>query len=170
MVTDPPVSYRRGLAEDAPALIALVVRCDATHAEWAPAGWAPPTGDAAADSAKLARRIADPDVDVIVAVRDGAPVGFASVRPGEGPGQGHLSNLFVDPSHWGIGIGRGLLARAVEAMRRRGWTTGALSTQSGNARARRLYERSGWRDTGRRYPHEHDGLEMAAYELDLDVD
>src|SRR3954464_11280693 len=131
MVTDPPVSYRAGRTEDAPALIALVARCDATHDQWAPAGWAPPASDARADSAKLAQRIADPEVDVIVAVRDGLPVGFASVRPGEASGEANLSNLFVDPPHWGAGIGRGLLARAVEAMRARGYTAGALSTQSG---------------------------------------
>jgi ribosomal protein S18 acetylase RimI-like enzyme len=167
MVTDPAVSYRPGRPEDGPPLAALVARCDASHVEWAPEGWAPPEPDLEAGAVSLARRVDDPDVDVIVAVRDGVPVGFASVRPGVGPGEGHLSNLFVDPPHWGAGIGRGLLERAVEAMRERGYTTGALSTQSGNARARRLYERSGWRDTGRRYPHEDDGLEMAAYELGL---
>jgi hypothetical protein len=52
-------------------------------------------------------------------------------------------------------------------MRERGWLVGELSTQSLNARARRLYERSGWRDTGGCHAHKDDGLEMAEYERAL---
>jgi RimJ/RimL family protein N-acetyltransferase len=167
MVTDRVYSYRTGRPEDAPALIDLLARCDETTAEWAPAGWVPPSTEG--DAERLARRMMDPSTRVTVAVDgDGTPVGFSTFRPAERPnGGGHISNLFVDPDHWGAGVGRGLLARAEEEMRERGWSVAELSTQVLNARARRLYERAGWRDTGGRHPHKDDGLEMAEYEKAL---
>jgi ribosomal protein S18 acetylase RimI-like enzyme len=166
MVTDPDFSYRPGRPEDAPALVDVLVRCDMKTPEWAPEGWAPPSTEG--DAERLAARMLDPNTRVTVAVDgQGTPVGFSTFRPGEQPGRGHISNLFVDPDHWGRGIGRGLLARAEAEMRERGWSVGELSTQALNARARRLYERAGWRDTGGRHPHDEDGLEMAEYEREL---
>jgi GNAT superfamily N-acetyltransferase len=109
----------------------------------------------------------EPDTVVTVADHDGTAVGFSTFRAGDRPGHGHISNLFVDPDHWGKGIGRALLARAEQEMRERQWSVGELNTQSLNTRARQLYERAGWRDTGGRHPHEDDGLEMAEYERDL---
>jgi ribosomal protein S18 acetylase RimI-like enzyme len=167
MLTDRDVSYRPGRPEDVPALVALLTRCDATMVEWAPPGWVAPTTEV--DGARLADRMTDPGTGVTVAVGgvEGTPVGFATIRAGDVPGHGHISNLFVDPRWWGRGIGRGLLERAEEQMRERGFSVGQLSTQSLNARARRLYERAGWRDTGGRHPHDEDGLEMAEYEREL---
>jgi ribosomal protein S18 acetylase RimI-like enzyme len=166
MVPDRELTYRAARLEDAPELAALVARCDATYSEWAPPSWVAPGPDEE-DAARLAQRIADPGHVVTVAVADGAIAGFMTVRPSDRPGRGRLSNLFVDPSSWGRGIGRGLLARAVEAMRERGFGVAELSTQVANARARGLYEGAGWRDTGRRHLHERDGLELAEYELEL---
>jgi ribosomal protein S18 acetylase RimI-like enzyme len=165
MLPDPVITYRPGEPKDIPALVDLLTRCDATIAEWAPPGYVPPPTEV--DTDRLAQRMADPATGVTVADRDGTAVGFSTIRPGDEPGHGHISNLFVDPDHWGEGIGRELLARAERLMRERGWSVGELSTQSLNARARRLYERAGWRDTGGRHPHEEDGLEMAEYERDL---
>ena len=165
MVPDPVITYRPGRHEDVPALVNLLTRCDATMAEWAPPGWEPPATEI--DGARLAERLSDPHCGVTVADSGGTAVGFSTLRPADEAGRGHISNLFVDPDHWGKGIGRGLLARAEQDMRERGWRVGELSTQSLNARARRLYERAGWYDTGGRHPHKDDGLEMAEYERDL---
>lgn len=164
MVPD-PVTYRPGDPKDVPALVDLFARCDATMVEWAPPGWVAPTTEV--DTDRLAQRMADPDTGVTVAVRADVAVGFSTIRSGETPGHGHVSNLFVHPDHWGAGIGRGLLERAEQEMRGRGWSVGELSTQSLNGRARRLYELAGWRDTGGRHPHKDDGLEMAEYERDV---
>jgi ribosomal protein S18 acetylase RimI-like enzyme len=165
MVPDPAVNYRAGQPGDVPALVDLLARCDATMVEWAPEGWVAPTTEV--DTDRLAERMADPDVGVTVAERAGVAVAFSTFRTGDKPGQGQISNLFVHPDHWGAGIGRGLLERAERDMRARGFKVGVLSTQTLNARARRLYERAGWRDTGGRHPHDEDGLEMAEYEREL---
>ena len=72
---------------------------------------------------------------VTVAVHDERIVGFLAIKPAEAV----LAELFVRPEAIGSGIGRALLARAIEAMPA-GFT---LFTRSANARARRFYERAG---------------------------
>ncbi len=58
----------------------------------------------------------------------------------------HVAELHVDPAERGRGIGSALLARAERAARARGYARISLQTLSSN-RARRLYERSGFRVT-----------------------
>jgi ribosomal protein S18 acetylase RimI-like enzyme len=87
-------------------------------------------------------------------------VGMALVEPGRAddgagepvPGYGHVSMVFVHPSHWSNGYGQQLL-RAIHA---RGWTRTTLWTRQSNDRAQRLYAAAGYRPTGR-VAHLHDG-------------
>ncbi|MEV4514164.1 GNAT family N-acetyltransferase [Dactylosporangium sp. NPDC049525] len=80
-------------------------------------------------------------------------VGMALVEPGRAddgageliPGYGHVSMVFVHPSHWSNGYGRHLL-RAVHAL---GWTRTTLWTRESNSRAQRLYAAAGYTPTGR---------------------
>jgi ribosomal protein S18 acetylase RimI-like enzyme len=74
----------------------------------------------------------------IVAVRDGAVAGFLDLVGS------HVSNLFVDPQHQGLGIGTALMAEA--ARRVAGDLT--LSVFILNPDARRLYERLGFQVEG----------------------
>jgi ribosomal-protein-alanine N-acetyltransferase len=64
--------------------------------------------------------------------------------------QGEIANLAVAPSGWGAGIGRALLSDAIEEGKRRGADTMFLEVRDSNARARRLYELSGFEEIGRR--------------------
>ena len=61
------------------------------------------------------------------------------------PGYGHVSMVFVHPSHWSNGYGQHLL-RAVHAL---GWTRTTLWTRQSNSRAQRLYAAAGYIPTGR---------------------
>ncbi|WP_327005731.1 GNAT family N-acetyltransferase [Dactylosporangium sp. NBC_01737] len=87
-------------------------------------------------------------------------VGMALVEPGRAddgagepvPGYGHVSMVFVHPSHWSNGYGQHLL-RAVHAL---GWTRTTLWTRQSNTRAQRLYAAAGYTPTGRA-AHLHDG-------------
>ncbi|MDG6104549.1 GNAT family N-acetyltransferase [Dactylosporangium aurantiacum] len=80
-------------------------------------------------------------------------VGMALVEPGRAddgagapvPGHGHVSMVFVHPSHWSNGYGRHLL-RAVDAL---GYTRTTLWTRRSNDRAQRLYAAAGYTPTGR---------------------
>ena len=77
------------------------------------------------------------------------PAGCVLFEPAPGlPGVAHLANLFVDPAWWGTGLAARLHGRAVAAMRERGYRTGRLFTPEAQARARRFYEREGWRAAG----------------------
>jgi diamine N-acetyltransferase len=90
----------------------------------------------------------DDDTDVVIAERDGRPVGFAGVSPG------WLKNLFVVPDEWGRGAGSALHDEAVALLRAKG--EGArLWVLEQNERARRFYERRGWVFEGERRPSEY---------------
>jgi GNAT superfamily N-acetyltransferase len=54
----------------------------------------------------------------------------------------HFRYLFVRPPFWGSGVATALHAAAVEAI---GPRSARLFTPAGQARARRFYEREGWR-------------------------
>jgi diamine N-acetyltransferase len=81
---------------------------------------------------------------VLVAEREGLPVGVVQVAPER------LEGLFVLPWVWGSGVADRLHDVAVQRLR--GWGCGwcRLSVLEENHRARRFYERRGWRLDGRR--------------------
>ncbi len=78
----------------------------------------------------------------VVAERGNEVVGFATVADNE------VEELFVDERARGTGIATALLRDAEERIASAGWSDGWLAVVSGNARARRFYEREGWRDAG----------------------
>jgi len=64
--------------------------------------------------------------------------------------EGEIANLAVAPEGWGQGIGRALLDAALAEAKRRGVETVYLEVRDSNARARRLYQSSGFEEVGRR--------------------
>jgi GNAT superfamily N-acetyltransferase len=91
--------------------------------------------------------IRDPahEVEGIVALRDGAPIGFAHYRPFARPLMaalgGFLDDLYVDPSARGSGVAEDLIQRVCDIGKERGWTLIRWITQDHNYRARGLYDR-----------------------------
>jgi ribosomal protein S18 acetylase RimI-like enzyme len=76
-------------------------------------------------------------------------VGFAVCGPMRGEhadeGVGELHALYVDPFAQGAGVGTALLAEATEELRAAGHAEATLWVFRDNGRARRFYERQGWR-------------------------
>jgi GNAT superfamily N-acetyltransferase len=70
--------------------------------------------------------------------------------------------LFVRPSHWGTPVARDLHAAMVEAAAGRGFTGLRLFTPAGQRRARRFYEREGWRAV-REFHAPHLELDVVEY-------
>lgn len=68
--------------------------------------------------------------------------GFVAVEPP------WLEALYVRPTAWGRGVADELHAWAVERLRAAGTTTARLWVLEQNPRARRFYERHGWRADG----------------------
>jgi GNAT superfamily N-acetyltransferase len=86
--------------------------------------------------------LADPGAHVVVAEAQGEVVGVAYVE-GE-----WLNGLYVVPEQWGTGVAAMLHDRALEIVRGLGPVHCHLWVLEGNTRARRFYERRGWRENG----------------------
>src|SRR6478736_903344 len=56
--------------------------------------------------------------------------------------------IYVDPQHWGQGVGRLLMTAARDRLRGDGAREALLWVFAGNDRARRFYEIDGWRADG----------------------
>lgn len=103
----------------------------------------------------------------------GAVTGFAQVGASQGddpdPDLGVLFAIYLEPAVIGSGAGRALLAEATERMRAAGFTRACLDVLPANERARRVYERAGWRAVGEPYvvTHGEHVLEHQRYELEL---
>ena len=143
------MNLRAAQPSDIPALLEITVEGFDTYREFAGPQWRMPgfgdLGDRVIDEAAWWWLAEDPD-----------PVGHAlmipaarSREPVDDPALGHVLQLFVRPSHWGSGAARALHAAMVEEAPNRGWTELRLFTPEAQHRARRFYEREGWRLVGR---------------------
>lgn len=73
---------------------------------------------------------------------------LAALEDSDGDRAGELDMFYSDPSAWGRGIGRRLLASVMEEFRACGFTEATLWTAEDNHRPRRIYEAAGWRLDG----------------------
>lgn len=99
---------------------------------------------ATADSAKPRTLIAE-DAGIVL--------GFASTMPSADPlmsGYGELCALYVDPDHWGRGIGVSLVENARTQLVASSFGKALLWVLTGNMRAERFYSKDGWSRDGER--------------------
>ena len=89
---------------------------------------------------------------VIVAERGGSLVGFVAFGPAEGEAGdlklGEVYSIYLDSAYWGRGYGRSLFQAATDALRRAGFNEAVLWVLETNERARRFYEKAGWKADG----------------------
>lgn len=100
------------------------------------------------EQAALLQRLCteDPNARVLVAERQGDPVGFVAVTFDRAQGIGELVLIAVSPGAAGAGIGSALIAHALAAMRSEGLrvaVVGAGADES-HAPALRAYEKAGF--------------------------
>jgi ribosomal protein S18 acetylase RimI-like enzyme len=84
----------------------------------------------------------------LVAEEQGRIVGFCVVGPERGvddPDRGEVHVLNVHPDAWGRGTGAALLTEGTTRLREAGFAEAVLWVHPDNERARRFYERAGWR-------------------------
>jgi GNAT superfamily N-acetyltransferase len=114
-----------------------------------------------------------PGQTMVVAMIDGVVVGFAYFgparlhryhdddgteqvpNPDEGRGEGYA--MYVEPIHWGRGVGSALMPHVLDGLASSGFTEAVLWVLEDNSRARRLYETWGWRVDGRSDQFERGG-------------
>lgn len=91
---------------------------------------------------RWAQALEDPSASALVAERAEEPVGVALVR------FEWLEGLYVVPEWWGKGVAAELHDAGLEIVRDLGSAKIHLWVLEENARARRFYERRGWRENG----------------------
>jgi GNAT superfamily N-acetyltransferase len=82
---------------------------------------------------------------------DGRIIGLCSAgacRDEDGAGLGQLYAIYVDPQRWGDGTAVALEEAARAHLRNGHFTEATLWTLAANTRARRFYEKRGWRQDG----------------------
>jgi len=106
--------------------------------------------------------VAGPDHEAFVAETDGEPVGVAAI---EGD---WLNGLYVLPERWGSNVAPSLHEVVVDAIRVSGAASAHRWVLEATARARRFYERRGWRENGttRVVPYPPNPIDVG-YSLDL---
>lgn len=136
------IEIRRVAVEDAEE----VARVHTASAEAAYAGVAPPDPDGLARRTAMWRTLAaDPVAPSFVAVAGGRILGVVNVGPArDGSGLGEVRILYVEPESWGSGAGQRLMDRAHRELAA-GYDEAILTVLAANPRARRFYERNGWR-------------------------
>jgi GNAT superfamily N-acetyltransferase len=142
-----PVTTRRARPSDAGTIARTVLLGAQTYVAFAPGEWmpVPPPNDVEMTTETLAKR----DTWALLAEIAGEPAAHVSLFPYWQPGGAvYLWQLFVRPAWWGTGLAAGLHDEFLAEARRRGYREARLHTPAGHARARRFYERRGWRTTG----------------------
>jgi len=136
------IEVRRATAEDAGEM----ARVHTASAEAAYAGIAPADPNGVERRTTMWRTLAaDAAAPSFVAVVDGRIVGVLNVGPArDGSSDGEVRILYVEPGRWGSGAGRRLMERAHEALAV-DHDEAVLTVLADNPRARRFYERNGWR-------------------------
>jgi putative acetyltransferase len=129
---------RPGTAEDAQAV------ADVWHRAWHDAhpGHVPDGLTAARTRDAFRARTPSRVADTTVAEADGEVAGFVMVSGAE------VEQVFVDRPYRGSGLASALLDEAERQVAAAGHETAWLAVVTGNARARRFYERQGWTDEG----------------------
>jgi GNAT superfamily N-acetyltransferase len=108
-----------------------------------------------------------PEAAVLVAEQADRIVGYAYVRPSEDDATGiaELDSLYVTEDVAGTGVAGNLMDAVMEHARGRGDTTIILWVRQENARARRFYEKTGFRLDGAERRRQHDVLPTELHEL-----
>lgn len=106
-------------------------------------------------SAQWRLRIAQPEPskETLVAVVDDVIAGWVTYGPTRdedvtGEMTAEIWGIYVDPDHWRRRAGSALLSESVGRLATAGYAEATLWVLEGNSRARRFYERHGWRPDG----------------------
>ncbi|MBX6387239.1 MAG: GNAT family N-acetyltransferase [Microbispora sp.] len=102
---------------------------------------------------RLLGESAPPRTEVFVAEAGGSVAGFAALGPSrdddaDPASVAEISAIYLLPEVWGAGLGGRLMAAALDDLAAAGYERATLWVIDGNVRARRFYERGGWRPDG----------------------
>jgi GNAT superfamily N-acetyltransferase len=175
-----PIVTRRAGVGDIDAMMENIRVGFASYVDFAPAGWTPPRMPD--ERPRMIDMLSDDRTWALLALIDGTPVGHVGMHPsrqrpsGAGPEAWrtgplmrdtvHLWQLFVAQDWWGSGVADVLHREFVAEAINQGYKRGRLYTPAAHERARRFYQRRGWRVLGEQLDLEL-GLALAEYRIEL---
>jgi ribosomal protein S18 acetylase RimI-like enzyme len=165
-------TLRPATLADAERLAEVVTDGFAAYAEFGPPGWEPPSVEG--QRALLEQALPQEDVWCLVAEERDELAGLCVIRSATGAGldpaeagEAFLWRLFVEPPWFGTGLARELHDLGLEEASRRGFTSIRLFAATGQARARRFYEREGWVAAGPPFFQASFGMDVVEYRREL---
>jgi ribosomal-protein-alanine N-acetyltransferase len=117
----------------------------------------------------LASLAKSPSACVLVASIADGTIGYAVVLMRRGSQRARLYSVAVSPTATRRGVGSSLLSAAEHAAHRRGASRLHLEVRADNGKAIRLYQRAGYRLTGRRPDYYEDGATALLFGRQLAV-
>lgn len=90
-------------------------------------------------------------------------VSFGSCRDDDGMGIGEINAIYLLPDHWGKKIGKELMIFAESELTNMGYKVITLWVLELNHRARRFYEKLGYKYDGTAKKHNFDGIVLDEY-------
>jgi GNAT superfamily N-acetyltransferase len=164
--------FRPATAEDASMLAAVLVEGFETYRAFAPPEFVVPAVEDV--TAMLEPRLEKPTVWSLLAEEESGVAGYVALlpaadsrRPDPDPRLAHFWQLFVRASWWGTGLAARLHTAACEGAASRGFRAMRLYTPAEQTRARRFYEREGWRPVDGPYTDDEIGLAIVEYRREL---
>jgi GNAT superfamily N-acetyltransferase len=104
------------------------------------------------DPARWHALLADPGLTMLLAEEGGELLGFTACGESRdtdvGPTVGEVRTFFVAPGHWRLGVGRALMAAALDDLLERGYAEATVWSFAANARANAFYEAHGFARDG----------------------
>jgi GNAT superfamily N-acetyltransferase len=142
-----PVTMRPARPADAETMSRSLHLGFATYRAFGPHAWEPPPFPDALEFAR--EKLRSRHTWALMAEIAGEPAGHVSMFPDAVRDDTvYLWQLFVRPAWWGTGLAAMLHDAFVAEACARGYREGVLQTPAPHARARRFYERHGWRPAG----------------------
>lgn len=110
------------------------------------------------------RILAVPEGVVFLAQKDSHVVGFCDVLPSRDPAAppevAEIAAIYVEPSAWGSGAGKSLIAAAIEHAREHRFVMLTLWVLATNERAKRFYVAAGFQPDGAEKTEERPGFTL----------
>ena len=116
--------------------------------------------------------LSEHETATLVLEERGRLIGFVNVGATRDPDKeaavtAEINSIYLAPEHWGQGHGQRLCQSALAHLRRAGFREATLWVLAENQRARRFYEKLGFRFEGTMKTREKDGLRIVRYVLEL---
>jgi GNAT superfamily N-acetyltransferase len=163
-VRPPAVTTRVARPSDAPTMVRTAHLGIETYVAFAPRAWTPTPPPFHTE--RVTETLRGRHTWALLAEVAGEPAAHVALFPDWLPGGAVcLWQLFVRPAWWGSGIASDLHEAFLAEARDRGYRDARLQTPAAHARARRFYERRGWRVSAP--PETWMGLPVIEYRLRL---